>query len=168
MLSRREGRRQGLFVLGLALIVFGADQLSKYLVRRFLEEGEYWHFLPSLGRIFAITHVRNRGAAFGLLPNADLLFVLVAVVVIVAILYYSRSLSAEELWVRVSLGLQLGGAAGNLVDRLRLDGYVTDFFAFKPWPTGVFNVADSCIVVGMGILIYRLWRIPEEGAPGED
>ena len=167
MLGNREGRRrQGLFVLGLALIVLAADQFTKHLVRRFLEEGESWHLLPSLRRIFSITHVRNRGAAFGLLPNADLLFVLVAVVVIVVILFYSRSLSAGELWVRVSLGLQLGGAVGNLVDRLCFQGYVTDFFAFKPWPT-VFNLADSCIVVGMGILVYRLWRNPRGEKFGE-
>lgn len=167
MLNEREGRRQqGLFVLGLALLVLAADQLTKHLVRGFLEEGESWHLLPSLGRIFSITHVRNRGAAFGLLPNADLLFVLVAVVVIVVILFYSRSLSAETLLVRVSLGLQLGGAAGNLVDRLFFQGYVTDFLAFNLWPS-VFNVADSCIVVGMGILVYRLWRHPGGETLGE-
>jgi len=146
------------FLVGIALLVFAADRISKALVLRYLPVGHSWNPIPSLRRWVSITHVVNSGAAFGLFPDYGTLFVVIAVVVVVAIVAYYRYLPTDRWLVRVSLGLQLGGALGNLLDRLRY-GYVVDFIDFKIWP--VFNLADSAIVVGVAILAYYLLREQE-------
>ncbi len=148
-----------LLLLSIAALVFIADQGSKFLVLRYLEYGESWNPIPALRGLFSITHVVNSGAAFGLFPDRGMLFLVIAVVVIVAIIGYYRYLPADQMLVRVSLGLQLGGALGNLFDRLKF-GYVIDFIDFKIWP--VFNLADSAIVVGVAILAFHLLREPEK------
>lgn len=144
---------------GIALAIFVLDQVTKYLVLRNLEVNEAWNPIPALRPFVTITHVTNTGAAFGILPDKGTFFILVAVLVIVGILVYYRYLPADRLLVRASLGLQLGGALGNLLDRLRY-GHVVDFVDFKIWP--VFNVADSAIVVGVLILAYHLLREGEQ------
>ena len=96
--------------------------------------------------MLAITYVTNSGVAFGLFKEAGTFFIFLAGIVIAAILYSLRRLPAQQRLVRIALGLALGGAVGNLIDRLRL-GYVIDFIDFRFWP--VFNVADSAIVAGV-------------------
>jgi len=154
-------------ILILALFIFTLDQTTKAWVLRNLAENEQWAPIPALSRYFTITHVTNTGAAFGLFRDQSILFVIIAIVVIIAILVYSRYLSHGQFWVQFSLGLQLGGAAGNLVDRVRL-GRVTDFITIgiddKTWPT--FNIADSAIVVGVIILALIVFTEKEE--PRED
>lgn len=147
----------------LALLIFGADQASKYLVLTRLSLGESWNPVPGLEQFVSVTHVINPGAAFGLFPDQGSLFAVIAVIVVVAILVYYRYLPAHNWLVRLSLGLQLGGALGNLADRLQ-HGYVIDFIDFKIWP--VFNLADVAIVTGVGILAYLLMQEPEEGDRG--
>jgi len=139
---------------GIALLVLGIDQLSKRLVSSHLSLGEPWNPIARLGGLVSLTYVTNTGAAFGLFPDRSLFFIAIAVIVVIAILIYHRHLPDEAL-VRASLGLQLGGALGNLIDRLRY-GYVIDFIDFKVWP--VFNLADSAIVVGVAVLGYYLLR----------
>lgn len=136
----------------LALI---ADQASKYIIANSLERFEEWTPIPSLQWLFAITYTTNTGAAFGLFPNSGPLFIVIAVVVVIAIFIYYRQLATQQRLLRFSLGLQLGGALGNLLDRLAR-GYVVDFIHFKFWP--VFNVADSCIVVGVALMAYFLLK----------
>ncbi len=138
-----------------AVVAWALDQVTKALVVQNLPLGQTWAPVPSLARFFTFTHTTNTGAAFGLFPDAGWIFVVIAIVVISAILFYYRHLPTEHRLVRVSLGLQLGGALGNLTDRL-LRGSVVDFLDFKVWP--VFNVADSCIVVGVAILAFYLMR----------
>jgi len=104
--------------------------------------------------LVSLTYVTNTGAAFGLLPDHGLFFIAIAAIVVIAILVYHRHLPDKAL-VKASLGLQLGGALGNLTDRLRY-GYVIDFIDFKVWP--VFNLADSAIVIGVAVLAYYLLR----------
>ncbi|MFQ6057262.1 MAG: signal peptidase II [Anaerolineae bacterium] len=149
---------------GIALSVFAADQVSKYLVLRYLKVGESWNPVPLLRGLFSVTHVVNSGAAFGLFPDQGTLFVVIAVVVVVAIVAYYRYLPTDRWLVRASLGLQLGGALGNLLDRLHY-GYVVDFIDFKVWP--VFNLADSAIVIGVAVLAYYLLR-EKEGVRDEE
>lgn len=156
----RESIRNRISLVIMALVIFGADQVSKYLVLTRLGLGESWNPVPELARWISVTHVINPGAAFGLFPDQGSLFAIVAVVVVVAILAYYRYLPAHNWLVRMSLGLQLGGALGNLADRLQ-HGYVVDFIDFKIWP--VFNLADVSIVTGVGILAYFLMQEPEEG-----
>jgi signal peptidase II len=99
----------------------------------------------------------NRGAAFGVLQNQNALFIVVSGIVIAVIIGSYKYSPTRSAWLNLALGLQLGGAIGNLIDRLRL-GYVVDFLDVGVWP--VFNVADSAIVIGVGILALHLLRTP--------
>ncbi len=139
----------------MALATLALDQFTKWLVVTSLELGESVYPLPALPRLFSLTYVTNTGAAFGLLKEAGMVFVFVAILVITIIVLYVRRVPADQQLVRVALGLQLGGALGNLIDRLRL-GYVVDFIDLKFWP--VFNVADSAIVIGVALLAIAFWR----------
>ena len=149
--------RRGLAVFLLtALAVVLLDQASKWLVVQNLAVGVP---LPgpetALGRFFSLTHVHNTGVAFGLGRGNSSLFTLVALGVVAGLVLYERRLPAGAMLPRLALGLIAGGAVGNVIDRLR-QGHVTDFLDFKFWP--VFNVADSCVVVGVLVLAYCLWR----------
>lgn len=106
-----------------------------------------------------VAHVRNTGAAFGLLPERTSLLSILSVVAVLVILYYYRTLAARSAPIAATLGMQLGGAAGNLVDRLG-QGYVVDFVDLGipgGWRFWAFNVADSSIVVGIGLVTLLLW-----------
>jgi signal peptidase II len=156
--------REKIILPAMALLTLAADQTSKYLVLSNLSPGQSWNPVAFLTTWASITHVTNTGAAFGLFPDRSSLFVAIAVIVVAAIIFYYRHLPASQWWIKVSLGLQLGGALGNLLDRLRL-GYVVDFIDFKIWP--VFNLADSAIVIGVAILAYYLLRDRGEKENGE-
>lgn len=140
---------RSVLLLAVALVVFAADQASKYWIRQNLPLGQSW---PADWPV-RFTFQTNTGAAFGLLQNQGFFLMLVALAVIGIILFYHRFLGQDSWLIRVSLGLMLGGALGNLVDRLR-DGFVTDFIDFQVWP--IFNLADSSICVGVVILAYYL------------
>lgn len=148
----------------IALLIFVLDQLSKYWVSTQLAIGQAWMPLAALEPFVVVRHVRNSGAAFGMFPAAGNIFLLIAVVVVVGITrYYYARVHTASLWVRLSLGLMLGGALGNMLDRIRF-GYVVDFIDLGWWP--VFNVADSCIVIGVIMLaIYMLLVQPHEKQP---
>ncbi len=142
------------WIMGVAAaLAFTADQLSKAWVREHLALYESWAPIPALARYFTFTHVTNTGIAFGLFREWGSLLVAVAVVVIAFLLLYTQQLATARWPVQIAMGLQLGGAFGNLVDRIRF-GFVTDFLDFKFWP--VFNLADSAIVVGMVLLLVGM------------
>jgi len=143
-----------LFVI--AAVIIAIDQATKYMVTSLMELGES---IPVVNNFLYITYVRNPGAAFGMLPYQTLFFVIITAVVVAFIIFYYRTLSEDHFWLRLGLALQLGGAIGNLIDRLR-GGYVIDFINFTVWPP-VFNIADSAIVVGIAIFIIAFWRDPE-------
>jgi signal peptidase II len=132
------------------------DYFSKRFIEGWLPLNESWSPNADLAGYFQITHVSNSGAAFGIFPSGSALFMVVAVVVSVAIILYNQSMPANSQLYRVALGLQLGGALGNFIGRLRLDGRVTDFLDFGPVP--VFNVADMSIVVGVIMLALLMFR----------
>jgi signal peptidase II len=145
-----------LMLIAISTFVVGLDQLTKRWVLTTLPEGGWWSPLPGEAwRFFRITHATNSGAAFGIFPNQGSFFILVAVVVVIAIVLYYRHLPTGDWLLRLSLGLQLGGAIGNLVDRLRF-GYVIDFVDVGFWP--IFNVADASITIGVILIAYCLWR----------
>jgi signal peptidase II len=139
-----------------ASLVVALDQLTKYLVVSNLELYESWAPIPAWSKWIEIHYVTNTGAAFGLFQNGGLFFAIIAVVVSVVILFYYRYLPGGRWLIRLSLGLQLGGALGNLIDRVRLGGQVVDFINVPYWP--VFNVADSSIVVGVALLALLMLR----------
>ncbi|MBV7327677.1 signal peptidase II [Chloroflexi bacterium TSY] len=152
-----EWLRKAWPVLFVAAIIIVFDQLTKIWVRANIPKFSIFAPIESLEGYFDFQHVDNYGAAFGILQNQSLLFVAIAVVVVVAILIYVRYLPMEKWAVRFLLGLQLGGAVGNLIDRL-YQGFVTDFVRMGVpgvyyWPN--YNVADSAIVIGViGLGIY--------------
>ncbi len=151
--------REALLV-SVAAAVLALDQLSKAAVMRYLEPQVPWNPVGLLRPIVSLTYVTNTGAAFGLFPQLGNYYVVVALAIVAALLVFYRRFAVSQRLMQICLGLQLGGALGNLIDRLRL-GYVVDFFDFKVWP--VFNVADSCIVIGVLILAFLLLRqAPEE------
>lgn len=132
-------------LLQLAAIFFLLDQLTKFLVRAYLPFGSSY---PSTG-FFRFTHAENTGSAFGLFQghNTPLIFISFVGIFVLAMIYQSQPGPTNLL--RLSLGLQIGGALGNLVDRFRL-GAVTDFIDVGPWP--IFNLADSSIICGLFLL----------------
>jgi signal peptidase II len=143
-------------------LVILLDQATKAGVMRVLRAGESWP-QAGIGRFVSLTLVSNTGAAFGIFRDYGSVFVVIALVVVAAILIYQRSLPRERWMLHGALGLQLGGAVGNLIDRLRL-GYVVDFIDFKFWP--VFNLADSAIVIGvlaLGLIIVYEERAARQG-----
>ena len=142
-----------------ALIAIVLDQISKRIVLTSLGAVGAWAPIPALGSWFSLTLVTNSGAAFGLFPGFGYVFMVVAIVVVVVIAVYYWHMPKGQLLISVSLGLQLGGAIGNLLDRVRY-GYVIDFIDFKIWP--VFNLADTCIVIGVALLALALLLDPGE------
>jgi signal peptidase II len=153
-------RSKDLFFYFIALLVVAADQWSKYWVRNHLQLGVPWDPIPWLRPIVSLTYVTNTGVVFGMFQGVNRLFAGVMIVVIVAILYFYYTMPIRTWSERLSFGLLLGGAFGNLVDRL-WRGRVTDFFDLNFWPMqdwAVFNVADSSVVVGTCLLIAYVLR----------
>ena len=155
----QKGLSKSLVLLITVTTILVLDQWTKHAVHTRFFWGES---KPILSDLFALTYVRNSGAAFGLLHRApswfrDPFFIIVPVAALLVILVVFIRLKAEQKWTRFALSLILGGAAGNLIDRLRF-GYVIDFLDVHwknvyHWPA--FNVADSCIVVGVSILFLQ-------------
>lgn len=136
------------------LIVF-LDYYTKNIVRQSLSLGESWMPLDWLAPYARIIHWRNAGAAFGMFQSGGLIFTGLAIVVSIFIIFYFPQVPKEEWALRLAMGMQLGGALGNLLDRLLHDGYVTDFISVGNFP--VFNIADSSISVGVCVLILGVW-----------
>lgn len=159
----QAGRLRGHYLeLWLPGLIVALDQLTKAIVRSTLPEYSSVTVIPGL---VDFTHVRNTGAAFGILNAADFpfksaLIALVAVAALVAIGMYSLSLARDQLLARIGLALILGGAAGNLIDRLTV-GSVVDFVDvyWRTYHFWAFNVADSAITVGAGVMILDLFGV---------
>jgi signal peptidase II len=136
--------------------ILAADQYTKTLVRRTIPVNTSYMPIAWLDRFVTLTHVENHGASFGLLQGYGGLFAIVALGVVVGIGWYVWRYPALPRFMVFVFGLMLGGSLGNLVDRLFRGGVVTDFVDLRWWP--VFNVADSCVVVGSILLgVYTLF-----------
>lgn len=145
-----------LILLSVAGLIVALDQWTKWLVRETLPLRGTWlpEWLDWLSPYARIVHWNNSGAAFGMFQQGNLIFTILAFLVIGAILYYYPRVEAEDWTLRLAMGLQLGGAAGNLVDRL-LISKVTDFISISVFP--VFNIADASITVGVLVLLLGVW-----------
>ncbi|MFO7154226.1 MAG: signal peptidase II [Caldicoprobacter oshimai] len=128
------------------------DQVTKYLAKTYLKPVGS---IPLIPNVFHFTYVENRGAAFGILQNQRWLFIVLTVVVSAVIVYYLFTRSQESIVLTIALSMILGGAIGNLIDRLRL-GYVVDMLHFVLIDYPVFNVADSFVVIGTILLAYYI------------
>lgn len=138
--------------LGIGILVFIIDQLVKHLVASTMHLGQS---LPVIKGIFHITYVLNPGAAFGMLEHQRWFFIVVALAAVLLGVAFYKKLQQESFLMRSGAGLLLGGAVGNLADRIQ-SGLVVDFLDFRIWP--VFNIADIAICAGAGILIFDIWQ----------
>ena len=145
-----------LVLLGVGGGIVALDQWTKWLVRENIEFGGQWvpDWLSWLTPYARIVHWYNSGAAFGMFQNGNLIFTVLAFVVIGAILYYYPRVEAADWTLKLAMALQLAGASGNLIDRLMM-GKVTDFISISIFP--VFNVADASITIGVLILLFGVW-----------
>jgi signal peptidase II len=143
-------------ILTIAALIVALDQSTKWLVRENIPEGATWlpESLAWLSPYARIVHWYNTGAAFGMFQNASMVFTVLAFIVIAAILYYYPHVENTDWSLRLAMSMQLGGAIGNLVDRLTL-GKVTDFISVGTFP--VFNVADASISIGAVVLLLGVW-----------
>jgi signal peptidase II len=155
--------RKYLMLIGIAGIVIAIDQWTKYLVRTKLQIGETWMPIDWLAPYVRVVHWNNTGAAFGMIPSGSLFFAIVAILVSIAIIIYYPRIPKEQIAIRFALALQLGGALGNLIDRVIANLTVTDFISVGTFP--VFNVADSSVSIGCAVLIAAMW-IEERKARG--
>lgn len=140
-------------LIAVSLLAFLLDQASKMLIMNTMFRGQS---IPVIENIFHITYIHNPGAAFGLFANRTTFFIAVSLVVMAGAIVFYWKRGVRRGIMPVALGLIVGGALGNLVDRIRF-GEVVDFLDFRIWP--VFNLADSAIVVGAGLLAIVLWRM---------
>ncbi len=152
--SIREKIKSYLFLFGVALIIIVPDQITKYLVRTNLDLGEMWAPWDWLSPYARVVHWYNTGVALGMFQDRNTLFAITAVLVSAAIIYYYPQISSNDRVVRLALSMQLGGAIGNLIDRVTL-GHVLDFISVGNFP--VFNIADSSITVGVAVLLLGLF-----------
>lgn len=158
--GRSRGRVRLIVMLYLYLVVtFLLDRVSKLLVVDGLPPG---HSAPLIGDVVRLTHVRNTGAAFGILSGQTYFFVAVTVFLAGAILWFYHRSPYGRFINGVAAGLIVGGALGNLVDRI-IWGFVVDFIDLRVWP--VFNIADAAIVVGGAIMIIHYYRTVEADSP---
>jgi signal peptidase II len=148
-------RRRDPLLLGLAVLIVAVDQLTKWLIRSTLDSGESW---PGDGFV-RIVHFTNTGAAFGIFQDAGPLLAITTVIGLAAIFVYLFNPGFAHLATRLGLSCMLGGAVGNLIDRLAA-GEVVDFIKVSRWPA--FNVADSAITIGVLLLLWATLRPPPE------
>ena len=142
-----------------ALFIILLDQASKLYIQHSMHIGES---IAVIEGIFHITYIENPRTSFGLFEyNSSFFVIAVLISVILVILIYKKIIFKKDPFMYVPLTLVLGGAVGNLIDRVRIDGMVIDFIDFRIWP--VFNFADSAIVCGMLVLlIHVLFHAPEK------
>ena len=143
-----------LFAIGAAIIAL--DQWTKALVRANVPLGGDWlpGWLAWLEPYARVRYWYNSGAAFGFFQNGNLIFEILAIIVICLIIYYYPRTSRQDWWLRLAMAMQLSGAAGNLIDRFRFQ-HVTDFISVGTF--AIFNVADASISVGVAVLILGVW-----------
>jgi signal peptidase II len=144
--SARPRPGLGFFLIAAAVVTL--DQMTKVIIRATLSPGEAW---PDRDWLLNIVNVSNSGAAFGILQGQTVFLIVTSLIGVAAIVLYYLFPPLEHGLLRVALGLQLGGAASNLIDRIRF-GEVTDFINFDFWPA--FNVADASISIGVVTIIW--------------
>ena len=142
--------KKGLRLILWVLLVLAADQWSKVWVRR---EFDLYESVDVIGHFFSLTYIENAGASFGILQNKAWLFVLLTVVIVPILTVVYWKVCDKNVHTGIALALVIGGAVGNMIDRV-MKGTVTDMFNFHFWP--VFNVADVALVLGLGFVAYRL------------
>ena len=153
-------RRSDFLMAGAAALVIVLDQLTKHWITQYFTAGGPKPPIPILGQVLQIQYLENTGVAFSLLEGSTVLFLFIAIAIAVIGVLYWRTRASASLLLKLTFGLILGGAAGNLIDRFSHQ-YVVDFIHFQVphvFDFPVFNVADSAISVGVVLLAFVLWR----------
>ncbi len=152
----QRARIYDLLALLTVIVVIALDQWTKALVVEHLSPPDSGRFVPVIGDYLTLYYIQNSGAAFGLLANNLALAALIVIAVGVISYFYLRMLNSGSLGYKLIFGMIIGGAAGNLIDRVRHSGYVVDFIFFRIPQIGfhfaIFNVADASISVGVFLL----------------
>jgi signal peptidase II len=152
-----------IWVVLIATAIAAADQLTKWLVVRFISDGESRAIINGF---FNIVHWRNTGAAWGIFQDYNSVLAVVSVLTILVLFLFRHSFQLHHKSSRIALGLITGGIIGNFIDRVRM-GYVVDFLDFfvgrHHWPA--FNVADSAICVGVALYVVFSWRNEPQAHP---
>ncbi len=157
------GPQRWLVPTTLGLVVLVTDQITKLRVFATLGPHPYSKLIWLAGDWLSLVYAQNTGVAFGLFQNMPLLFTATSILITTAAVYaYVYHLPNNRPWIQGTMGLIVGGALGNILDRLRL-GYVVDFISVGWWP--VFNLADSAITVGVTLLAVYLIFVGDEAAP---
>ncbi|HNS06789.1 MAG TPA: signal peptidase II [Anaerolineaceae bacterium] len=141
-----------LFVVAASIVTL--DQVLKKIVITHLSYGEVWSPWEWLTPYARIVHWSNTGVAFGMLQGMNPVFIGLAVLVSFGIVYYYPKIEKKDWMIKLALMMELGGAVGNLVDRIKY-GHVIDFISVGTFP--VWNIADACITVGVIILLLGVW-----------
>ena len=152
--------RKWLFLFAVIALVLGADQFSKAVVVDKVQVYQSIQPIPALAPLFQITRIENSGSAFGFLPQAGDLFLIIAVVVTIAMVYFYPRIDDGNWLLRTAIGLVVGGALGNAFDRIHY-GVVVDFIHYQIPALGLSNVsnlADHAIVFGVIIVFLDSWR----------
>ncbi len=135
------------YIFPVFLFVFISDQITKYSVYKNMSLGES---IPAEG-IIRITYARNTGMAFSLFENFGIILLILSLIIASILIIYLFTIDKPRILIRIFSGLVVGGALGNILDRIRF-GYVNDFIDVGWWP--VFNIADSSITIAIGIYIF--------------
>lgn len=161
--------RGRLLLWGGAAAILAVDQLVKAWVVATLPFGVPVAYFAWLKPVLSFTYITNTGVAFGLFPQLGDFFTILALVVVAAMVFFQRSIPPDDWLLHIALGFQVGGALGNLADRL-FRGSVVDFLDFNFWPLqnwAVFNLADAAIVSGVSLLVLISLLRPEEETPAD-
>lgn len=155
--------RRWIRLFAIIIIVLVVDQLTKQVILDTLQLGESVQPIPALSPFFQITYSQNTGSAFGFLPQAGDIFLVIAVVVVVAMIYFYPRLSENAELTGIAIGLVCGGALGNAVDRLEHSA-VIDFIHYQipGIISNVSNLADHAIVLGVLLIFFDSWRADRE------
>jgi signal peptidase II len=140
---------------GVVAVVIALDQLTKHTIAASIRPGESRKFLPAI----QLVHVRNTGVAFGFLSGGGAIVLIFTLIALAALLAYF-ALRPDRPWLWVPTGMLVGGAIGNLIDRV-ISGSVVDFIKLPAWPA--FNVADMSITFGVLALLWVLEGAPNDG-----
>lgn len=151
--------RDGWFV-AVSVLVIVTDQVVKWMIRHWVDRGEEYAVVWPL----KIVHLTNSGAAFGVLQGAGPLLVMTSIIGMAAIIVFLFNPTFAHPLMRLGLAFMLGGAVGNLIDRVK-DGEVVDFIKVPNFPA--FNVADSAITIGVALLVWAMLREPQPSKPGD-
>ncbi len=149
-------RKRYSILLLIVAVVVGLDQWTKWLVRKNISLNTSWlpESLSWLSPYARITYIQNKGASFGMFQDGKVVLSILAVLVIIGAIYYVLTVDFADGWMLAVAGLYIGGAIGNLIDRLTI-GSVTDFVSVGTFY--IFNVADASINVSVAMLLLILW-----------